>query len=548
MKTLIFRLFLSFILTAAGISVFFVSPLVAAKDNIVLPKYTKPETEISLIAVGDIMLSRSVEAVMIKKKDFKFPFYSLSNFLNSADITFGNLETSIIAGRPILTNEFSFRTDPKSIQGLTLAGFDILSLANNHTPNFGRAGLEKTFSVLNDAKIKYVGAGLNNNQAGAPVILEKSGIKIGFLAYTYNSNIPKNYFAGPKEPGVNPANIEKMKKDMANLKNQVDFIVVSIHDGTEYQFIANKSQVNFAKAAIDAGANLIIGHHPHVVQNFEKYKDGYIFYSLGNFVFDQLWSLPTQQGLALKLKISKRKINSIEFFPIKINKSFQPEFAKTNDSQNVVTRLKNKDIIFDKYTWDGKKFIKTFGWLLIINKTSNTYQKIDIDNDGQAEEAVVVNKIGYIIKNNLVVWQTDPTWLVENVIAGDLNNDKILEIGFSLNKQGSFGPAKPFWVKENDKNISNHLFLYQWDKSTSSLKMIWGSSALDQPIIKMILGDFDCDNKNELAVLEKALSPKNNMTDLGLWRWNNFNFVNIFKSQVGKYSNLFVSDNNIYLK
>ncbi len=526
--------------------------------EIPLPEYSKPEPSASLIAVGDIMLSRSVEQEMIVKKDFAWPFTLLADFTKSADITFGNLETAIISGREILPGEFAFRTDPKAVTGLQTGGFDIVSLANNHAGNFGQAGFASTFAELNKAKIKYVGADASAPEIGRPVIIERNGLKFGFLAYTYGFPSAEFMLSSAKIAGVNYSDVAKIKSDVGELKQQADFVIVSLHDGTEYIFTPNKEQEEFARAAIDAGASLVIGHHPHVVQTAEKYKNGYIFYSLGNFIFDQLWSVPTQQGLAVKINFSKKEIKDIELVPVKINKYFQATAAAGKDAETVISRLKVPVEKSVKFFRDGKNYVEMPAWLLGNIKTAEnfqTYQAADLDGDGRPEEAVVVDKIGYLIKDGKAVWRTDAGWRVDNVLIGDFNNDKIVEVGFSLWKEGSFGPSKPFWVEENDKNISNHLFLYQYDlnpSSTPPLRMVWGSSALDDPIKEMALGDFNYDGKNELVVIEDVSNPEGAVTSphlriLSIWHFSGFNFFNDFKSRVGSYRDLEIFGGEIFL-
>ena len=537
-------------------------PVKNQEAGIATPEYKKPEPEVSLIAVGDIMLSRTVEQLLVKQSDFTLPFKPLAGFLAGADIAFGNLETAIMAGRPILTGEFLFRADPKTVAGLTLAGFDVLSLANNHTPNFGQFGLQNTFAELEKSGIKYAGAGTNAAEAAKSVIIEKQGMKFGFLAYTYGQYIPKEYFASADRAGTNPMDLVKMKADVKSLRPRVDWLIVSMHVGTEYQLTPNEEQTKFARAAVEVGADVVLGHHPHVVQTFEKYKNGYIFYSLGNFVFDQLWSEETQEGLLAKIIFGQKEIKQIEFLSVKINKQFQPDFASASTSEKIISILKYPVQKQIRFRWDGKDFIESSGWQIILVKPADNYsvyQAADLDGDGRPEEAVVVDRIGYLIKNGKAVWKTDDGWQADNVIIGDFNNDKIPEVGFSLWKEGSYGPSKPFWVKENDKEISNHLFLYKLaeTKNLASLQMVWGSSALDQPIKEMALGDFDADGKNELAVLENNNAPvvgaycntplQGCLVNLSIWRFSDFIFFNVFKSRAGEFLGLKIFGDYIYV-
>lgn len=518
------------------------------KIDFVAPEFTRPQAEVSIIAVGDIMLSRSVEQLMVRRNDFELPFRLLASFTDDADITLGNLETAIISGRPILTGEFSFRTNPKSVGGLKLAGFDLVSLANNHTPNFGQDGLKNTFKELDSAGIKYVGAGLDNEKAKKSVIIEKQGIKFGFLAYVY-PDLPAGYKAGENRAGLNFMDLDQLKSDIANLKPQVDFVIVQMHAGTEYIFTPNKQQTEFARLAIDSGACIVIGHHPHVVQTFEKYKNGYIIYSLGNYIFDQMWSVETQQGLLAKIIFSPNEIKEIDFFPLRINSSFQPEFASEKESQEIIKRL---SLLLDsgvRFFWQDEDYKKeNYGFSLSNNQkqVNKIYQYADLDSDGNLEEAVVVEGVGYLIKDNKVFWQTEPKWQVDNVLIGDFNNDKKPEVGFSLWKEGSYGPNLPFWEKENDNEIKNHLFLYQWQ--ADAFKMVWGSSTLDQPILEMALVDLDKDGKNELAVLEGNYDIKAEENNLSIWQFDDFNFVNIYKSEKSNFFGLQINLENVILK
>ncbi|MFA6382622.1 MAG: CapA family protein [Candidatus Buchananbacteria bacterium] len=569
MKKLVITIFVVLVISAAVVCGALViknlSPQIITEDEtlnqtvakikepavIALPEFAKPDSEITLLAVGDIMLSRSVEQLMIKQNDFTLPFKPLAKITSAADIAFGNLETAILSGRPILTDEFNFRTDPKVIAGLKLGGFDLVSLANNHAPNFGQAGLLSTFQELGKNQINYVGAGRNLATAQRPVILERQGIKLGFLAYVY-PGLPASYQATENAAGINSMDLAQLKIDIANLKNRVDFVIVSMHAGTEYAAKPNQEQIDFAHAAIDAGASLIIGHHPHVVQTFEKYQNGYIIYSLGNFVFDQLWSGETQMGMMAKITFLPKAIKNLEFIPVKINKNFQPEITSELLAGQITKRLAVDLSTQPRFFWDGKNYSETKSWQLnqLLPLQNQAYQAADLDGDGKPEEAVVVNGIGYLIKDNLALWQTDPAWRVENVLIGDFNNDGIKEVGFSLWKQGSYGSDLPAWEKENDKEISNHLFLYQFKDNT--LKMVWGSSALDYPIKEMALVDLDLDGKNELAVLQATNSEgairESRLQNLGIWRFYEFNFVNLFTSRPGQSFDLWADANFIYLR
>ncbi|MCK4525473.1 MAG: CapA family protein [Candidatus Andersenbacteria bacterium] len=294
--------------------------------------------EIKMIAVGDIMLSRAVEQKMIQKNDYKYPFLETADVTKSGDIVFGNLETSIISGRIIQDNEMIFRADPKSVEGLKFAGFNILNLANNHIMNFGKSGLESTIKILDENNILHIGAGTGKEDIYSSVKKEIKGTKFAFLGFTYNSD--QRRLPNSNVYGVANMEIEKMKECVRKAKLENDIVIVSMHAGTEYKISSSYFQENFARNAIDAGADLIIGHHSHVVQNVEKYKEGYILYSLGNFVFDQMWSNETRLGVIAEIVFRDKKIDNINFIPVKIYDYSQPAILEGKEAEMILERLK----------------------------------------------------------------------------------------------------------------------------------------------------------------------------------------------------------------
>ncbi len=295
------------------------------------------DEKVKMIAVGDIMLSRAVEQKMMEYQDYKYPFLKTAEITSGADLVFGNLETVIISGRIIKSGEMIFRTDPKSAEGLKFAGFDILSLANNHIMNFGKIGLENTIKILDENNISHIGAGLNSEDIYKPAIRNIGGIKFAFFAFTYNFDQRES---SGRIYGIADMSIEKMKEIIGKAKLENDIVIVSMHAGTEYAASPNKQQKEFAESAIDAGADLVIGHHPHTVQTVEKYKDKYIIYSLGNFVFDQMWSEETRIGAMAEIIFKDKKVESVKFIPIKIYDYAQPMILEGEEGEMILERLK----------------------------------------------------------------------------------------------------------------------------------------------------------------------------------------------------------------
>lgn len=299
--------------------------------------------EVSVIAVGDIMLSRDV-AKKLRKNGNDYCFLKVKDFLNSADLVFANLETPITPGREIQTSEMVFRSDPGIEKEMKDAGISIVSLANNHTPNFGTDGLFDTFKYLDEVGIKYVGAGENRQRAYSPVYLEKNGLKFAFLAYTDGGLVPESYLAQENHPGIAFIDEEKMRNAIKEAREKSDFVIISMHAGNEYVLEPSELQKQFAHAAVDAGADLVIGHHPHVVQSLEQYKDKYIFYSLGNFIFDQMWSTQTRRGVAIKFTFTNDSLSGFEPTPIIINDYCQPNIVSGEQADEILNRLKLENL------------------------------------------------------------------------------------------------------------------------------------------------------------------------------------------------------------
>lgn len=300
----------------------------------------KVSEEVSLIAVGDISFSRGVERIVKRENNINYPFLKIADYLKSADLVFGNLETSIMEGREITDREMVFRSNPGTEQAIKEANISIVSLANNHTPNFGQKGLMDTFEYLKHADIKFVGAGENEQEAYSPLYIDKNGLKFAFLAYNDVDVVPVSYEAKKNLAGTAFMKKDKMIKAVKEAKLIADFVIVSMHSGNEYVAKPNNSQVYFAHAAIDAGADLIIGHHPHVVQTMEEYKGKFIFYSLGNFVFDEMWVKETLNELAVKVYFTKAGVQKISFFPITAKNISQPEKADEVNAEKILKRLK----------------------------------------------------------------------------------------------------------------------------------------------------------------------------------------------------------------
>lgn len=298
------------------------APQDPAKDTL-----KPPADKIKVVFIGDIMLSRGI-AYTIKKQqqDYRFPFLLVKDFLSSADLVFANLENPVSYRGHKVGSMYSFRADPLAMEGLRYANIGLVSIANNHIWDYGREAFVDTMQNLSDAGISFIGGGADYQSAHTPVIKEIKGTKIAFLGYT--NLIPKSITTENSQPAVSFLDEDVLQSDILKAKGEADLVVVSFHWGDEYRTTHNVFQERVAKLAIDAGADLVIGHHPHVPEEVEKYKSGYIVYSLGNFVFDQNFSPDTSHGLVVTADIADKQITNLETNMVDFNGLFQP-YLKT---------------------------------------------------------------------------------------------------------------------------------------------------------------------------------------------------------------------------
>ena len=251
---------------------------------------------VSLLAVGDIMLGGTAEPTL-KEFGYDYPFEHTVGLLSGADIAVGNLETALTDRGQPFEKKYTFKNSPEKVPAaLKKAGFDIVSLANNHSMDYGLEGLQDTLQALEDVDLLFVGAGVDQAQARQAQLIQRNGQKIGFLAYSLT--FPEEFWAQAGRPGSAFGHADHIKEDVNNLKAITDHVVVQFHWGREGVTELRDYQVALGRASIDAGASLVLGHHPHILQAIEKYKDGVIYYSLGNFAFGSFSNRVQVGGIA----------------------------------------------------------------------------------------------------------------------------------------------------------------------------------------------------------------------------------------------------------
>ncbi len=291
-----------------------------------MPTLTTSSQHVTLMAVGDIMLGRTI-ADLILNEGFQAPFAFTANTLSSADVTIGNLECPISTRGEAAQKNYVFRSPFAAAKSLSYAGFDILSLGNNHILDYGVEGLTDTLTALMSENILVVGAGLDASQAYAPQFLELNGLKLAFLSYV---DVPTtdfdylNWEAGIERPGIAWAHADRVREGVQIAKEEADIVIVLLHNGYEFWQKVSDGQQEIAKLAIDSGASLVIGSHPHVLQRIEPYKDGLIAYSMGNFVFDN-FLFPPNYSAILSVELSPEGVESYELIQVVVQLNGVPQ-------------------------------------------------------------------------------------------------------------------------------------------------------------------------------------------------------------------------------
>ena len=315
-----------------------------------------PERTITLIAVGDIMLGDSPVCFgfgvcsMMKKHGASFPFAHVTSLLKSADMAVGNLEAVASAFDPRHDSfkEIQYRAQPEAIQALADAGFSVVSMATNHTMQHGRAAVEETVGLLKQAGIKFCGLEIPERSITNTCQVEVNGHRFGFLNYNLR---PRQYFIDP--PLWKQPDRELITSEVSQLRQRVDTVVVCMHWGDEFIAYPSPEQVQLGRAIIDAGARLVIGHHPHILQGVERYGGGIIAYSLGNFVFD-LWQPKLRRSMILKTTIATSGDIAAEYIPVMINRRHQPEILTGQAADEAVKYIERltEQVTYDMATMD----------------------------------------------------------------------------------------------------------------------------------------------------------------------------------------------------
>ncbi|NOZ62067.1 MAG: CapA family protein [Calditrichaeota bacterium] len=293
---------------------------------------------VSVVAVGDIMLGNHT-AQYIRKYGVEYPFAATDSILRSGDIAVGNLEGPFAVSGTPFDKKFTFKVPPEFASSLAFAGFDVMTLANNHILDYGAEGLQRTISALDSLKISHCGAGLDLKAACTPAILEENGLKIA--VFGYSMTFPAEFWASKTSGGTCFPYENILERTIPHYDSTCDIVIANFHWGRELKNAPRDYQRQTAHKAIDLGADLVIGHHPHVLQGVEIYKNRLIAYSLGNFAFAS-YSKRATESIILKVYLTKNGLLFARAVPINVNNyevEFQPRPLSGKKAKEVIRHL-----------------------------------------------------------------------------------------------------------------------------------------------------------------------------------------------------------------
>jgi hypothetical protein len=289
------------------------------------PENMDPAQVRVLVATGDIIPARRVNARLVATGDFRYPFYDTLPVLQDGDLRLADLEAPLIDNCPIITDGFPFCGDPRFLDGLVYAGIDVVNVANNHMADFGPKGAAETYRRLAAAGIDISGNG---------EILYRDVKSARFALVGYNGVGP--YF----DRALIAAQIGAARQN-------ADIVVAQFHWGAEYTAapraapgIASDDPRAIARLAIDSGADLVIGNHPHWVQGIEVYQDRLIAYAHGNFIFDQGWSRPTSEGVIGRYVFYGNRLVAVRYIPVVNYDEAQPRLVEGDEAGAILERMR----------------------------------------------------------------------------------------------------------------------------------------------------------------------------------------------------------------
>jgi poly-gamma-glutamate synthesis protein (capsule biosynthesis protein) len=533
--------------------------------------------DVRILFVGDIMVGRHVNELMAG--NFEAPFKNVTGFLQSPDLTVGNLEGPLVATANIpkpVPNSFNLTGDTRAAKTLAKMGFDVLSVSNNHAFDAGASGLKTTIEAVRGAGIGVIGVDAAGKQE--VVVKEVRGLKIAFLAFADFLNIPGT---GISYIRINvAADRARVASEIAVARKSADIVVVFWHWGPEYAVQPSSGQRQMAQISADAGADLVIGAHPHVAQGMElkpaSGRSSLVVYSLGNALFDQYFSQEVRQGLALECRVDRNGVKSARFIPLENRKDasgYTMNVADDAVGQFAIQRAAKStpaDLQW-KAIWSYQQAQP--GLAIAYRRPEVAGKRTSLENLGMPDRSRVelynntltVSKYigpgasGVVASGTptpqsqsqsewLPVWSSPSDWRVTGYTAGDIDADGQSELIYTLWKR------KLTWQRVEDGGISvnmqggevlPHIYVNGWRRGL--MAAVWHGSPRPAPVLSVAVSPVGNKGKSLLAVLESAdKSVEKAPGKASLWQWaGNFGFE-LVKSVTGSYSTMW-SDGKVLL-
>lgn len=499
-----------------------------AGQPVAAPMANSKET-LTVIAVGDILLGRGVTAP-------EKAFAESAGWLSSADLTLGNLECAL-TDNPITATATLSHSLPapvrlyaptRATEWLKTAGFDLLGLANNHSLDAGPDGLRQTAETLQAAGLGVVGAGASQEQALQAYLYTHNGVRLAILSVNAIPIPPDNALPQGQsaEQGWDIARWERLAvlSAVQTARSKADAVIVSIHWGYEYHSQPDPAQTRYARLLFEAGADVVIGHHPHVVQAFEvlTLEDGRTVlaaYSLGNFVFDQGDKEGTDEGLALRLVFDSQGLRAAQ--ALEVAAGMRPKLIHPTPS---VQSSPSAQGLQSTYHCEGlvcSEAQPPQG--LVFSGGVFEAGAADLDGDGQLETVTLEGgRLQVREPDGTLAWESPLRWLVVDAALGDPNWDGRAEL------------VAIFWKTDNAGVLRSHPFLIR--QNGGRYEEVWGGSAVSEPIWEVEVTDLNGDGLDELAVL--AMAPGGSGQTLSVWKWHGWGFSQEWRSAPGAFENL----------
>lgn len=482
----------------------------------------------SIIIVGDITFGRGI-------REGRDHLRLSKGWLRSADLTLGNLE-GVISQKEVfrycfdtVKNPYILCSTPMAVAELKEAGFDILGLANNHAGDLGACGLSDTVQVLRAFGIEPGGVQKNFTHKITPVLRNVGNARVAFFFVNMVSLNFSILEGDPQFPRCTLWHViswedqKELISAIQSIRLQVDVVIVSIHWGYEYETQEAPLQQYISRNLIEAGADVIIGHHPHVIQGVEiifrspQNDQGIVLYSLGNFLFDQQTE-KTKVALVSRLLVDGKGLRAVQILPIQAGGlprllSLVEVMTLSSDheiSEEIVFQCSEKDC----YQIHARLNPSEGGLFW--------FGEIDLTGDQLPEKVQRMQKRLVIVQEKRPVWISPEDWQINDVALGDPDRDGRNEVILA------------FWKPDQEGHLRSHPFIIGYRGGI--YQTLWGGSAVHNPILEIELSDIDGDLQQELVVLEQVLGSKHQT--ISVWRWHGWGFSLFWRSPMGYYENL----------